>query len=59
MERAAPQDILRFEAVGIEPPFDNKERPSDPSDFTQGDGQDVLAWIPRHAHATEGRGTLR
>jgi hypothetical protein len=25
MERAAPQDILRFEAVGIEPPFDNKE----------------------------------
>jgi hypothetical protein len=31
--------------VGVEQPVDDEQRPFDPSDFPQGYGQIVLAWV--------------
>lgn len=31
--------------VGVEQPVDDEQRPFDPSDFLQGHGQIVLAWV--------------
>ncbi len=31
--------------VGVEQPVDDEQRPFDPSDFPQGHGQIVLAWV--------------